>query len=210
MSAKVDARRLAREERVSLAELLADLRPEEWERTSLCADWSVRQVAIHVVSYDELGWAGLPLAFLRGAFRVDSINAQVLSRYEDLDSAGIVDLVRRSEEPRGLTSAMGGAVALTDGLIHQQDIRRALDRPRSIPAERITAALAVALKAPTVPARKNTAGLRLMATDIDWSHGRGDEVTGPAEALLMAAAGRSVALSDLSGPGLSRLRGRGG
>ena len=34
-----------------------------------------------------------------------------------------------------------------------------------------------------------------------WSHGTGPEVTGPAEAVLMALAGRVEALEDLDGPG---------
>jgi hypothetical protein len=41
--------------------------------------------------------------------------------------------------------------------------------------------------------------VKLTATDIDWSHGNGPEVTGPAEALVMMMAGRLVALDDLSG-----------
>ena len=50
-------------------------------------------------------------------------------------------------------------------------------------------------------AKKRIAGLKLTATDMDWSHGNGPEVTGPAEALVMMMAGRSVALDDLSGEG---------
>ena len=47
-----------------------------------------------------------------------------------------------------------------------------------------------------------------MATDVDWTSGDGDEVTGPGEALLMAVAGRPHALSDLGGDGLPTLRKR--
>jgi hypothetical protein len=42
----------------------------------------------------------------------------------------------------------------------------------------------------------------------DWSTGRGPEFRGPAESILMAIAGRSDALDELSGPGLSTLTGR--
>jgi len=48
----------------------------------------------------------------------------------------------------------------------------------------------------------------LTATDTDWSHGSGPEVSGPALSLLLAVAGRRPALDDLSGPGLDLLRGR--
>jgi hypothetical protein len=54
-------------------------------------------------------------------------------------------------------------------------------------------------------AKKRIVGLRLTATDMDWSHGNGPEVTGPAEALVMMMAGRLVALDDLSGEGKAAL-----
>jgi hypothetical protein len=47
--------------------------------------------------------------------------------------------------------------------------------------------------------------VRLVASDSDWSHGKGAEVRGSGEALLMAMAGRRDALKDLSGPGTTDL-----
>ncbi len=51
-------------------------------------------------------------------------------------------------------------------------------------------------------------GLSLAAVDLDWAAGRGARVEGPAEALLMGMAGRSVALAELDGPGVGVLAGR--
>jgi hypothetical protein len=48
-------------------------------------------------------------------------------------------------------------------------------------------------------------GVRLVATDLDWGHGKGPEVRGSGEALLMAMAGRRAALDDLDGPGKAKL-----
>jgi hypothetical protein len=53
--------------------------------------------------------------------------------------------------------------------------------------------------------KKRIAGLKLTATDMDWSHGQGPEVRGPTEALVMMMAGRMVALDDLSGEGKATL-----
>lgn len=47
-------------------------------------------------------------------------------------------------------------------------------------------------------AKRRIAGLQLMATDMDWPHGHGGELTGPAGALVMMMAGRLVALDNLS------------
>jgi hypothetical protein len=52
------------------------------------------------------------------------------------------------------------------------------------------------------------AGLKLVATDIDWSGGDGPSIEGVGEALVLAASGRKVALADLSGEGVTILSGR--
>jgi uncharacterized protein (TIGR03083 family) len=120
----------------------------------------------------------------------------------------VVDLVARCQEPRGLTAGFGGGIALCDGTIHHQDIRRALHLHRAIGEQQLRAVLDFAQTAPTLPVRKNSRGLRLVATDVDWTSGSGPEVTGPGEAILMATAGRYQALADLSGEGLATLRRR--
>ena len=80
--------------------------------------------------------------------------------------------------------------------------------PRTIPQERLRPVLDFALSAPTIPAKANAKRLRLVATDLEWEHGDGDEVTGTGEALLMAVAGRASALTELDGPGLATLAAR--
>ena len=53
-----------------------------------------------------------------------------------------------------------------------------------------------------------TQGLRIEATDLDWSHGEGDLVRGRGEALALGIAGRPVAYDDLEGAGVGLLRSR--
>jgi uncharacterized protein (TIGR03083 family) len=205
---KPDLMPLAEEERADLLALLRELTPAQWDAQSLCTGWRVRDVAIHIVSYDELSKAGTAATFLRGGLRTGRVNEVALTRYKDLDTNGIVDLVARNQRPSGLPSGFKGGIALTDGTIHRQDIRRALGLPRAIPEHRLVPTLTFSLGAPTLPSKGNSRGLTLVATDVDWTVGNGPEVTGPGEALLMAAAGRAHALADLSGEGLSTLRER--
>jgi uncharacterized protein (TIGR03083 family) len=96
-------------------------------------------------------------------------------------------------------------IALVDGMIHQQDIRRPLGQPRVIPPERLHRVLNNALSSPATRGARRTRGARLIATDLDWSHGDGPEVTGPAEALLMAMTARPDAFDQLAGPGKALL-----
>jgi uncharacterized protein (TIGR03083 family) len=199
---------LAEAERADLLALLRDLTAAQWDAQSLCPEWRVRDVATHVVSYDQLSRVETVATFLRGGLRTSRVNEVALSRYRDLDPSGIVDLVAGNQRPRGLPSGFKGGIALTDGTIHHQDIRRALGLTRSIPHGRLVAVLGFALRAPTLPAKRNAKGLKLTATDIDWTTGEGPEVRGPGEALLMALAGRGHALGELSGAGLPTLRDR--
>jgi hypothetical protein len=55
-------------------------------------------------------------------------------------------------------------------------------------------------------ARHRLRGVRLFATDTDWSAGAGPELHGPIGMLLLLLTGRtSTALPHLSGPGLLTL-----
>jgi uncharacterized protein (TIGR03083 family) len=95
-------------------------------------------------------------------------------------------------------------------VIHQEDVRRPTDIRRHYPE----ATLRACLDFTTSPLgnvgvadsmRRRGRGLHLVVTDIDWSTGTGPEVAGPGAALLLAIAGRTDALRDLTGPGLPLL-----
>ena len=59
-----------------------------------------------------------------------------------------------------------------------------------------------------IGAKNRIAGLRLRATDVDWSRGDGPEVEGPITSLVMAMTGRKAAIGDLSGEGVATLSSR--
>jgi uncharacterized protein (TIGR03083 family) len=197
---------MARDERQDFAAFLEGLTSEQWDSPTLCESWRVRDVAIHTVSYDELGMTGLVRRFLKGRLSTDRINAIGVADYADRSPEQIVAMIRSCTEPHGLTGGFGGRIALTDGMIHQQDIRRPLRLPRIIDPERLRTALDFARFAPTIRGAWRARGVRLVATDLEWSHGKGPEVRGCGEALLMAMAGRRDALDDMDGPGKSALQ----
>ena len=59
-----------------------------------------------------------------------------------------------------------------------------------------------------IGSKRRIAGLTLRATDAEWSHGTGPEVSGPILSLVMAMTGRKVAADDLTGEGVATLRSR--
>jgi uncharacterized protein (TIGR03083 family) len=98
---------------------------------------------------------------------------------------------------------------LLDVLVHGQDIALPLGRSRPMPPA------AAAVAAQTVwdirfpfRARKRLAGLRLSATDTDWTVGSGAPVEGPVAALLLLVTGRDAAWDQLIGDGARTLRRR--
>ena len=66
-------------------------------------------------------------------------------------------------------------------------------------------ALWTALFAPVVRGVVRARDVRLVGTDLDWAFGRGPEVRGTGEALLMAIAGRRGLAGELTGAGADRL-----
>lgn len=199
---------LARHERADLARLLAGLDEQEWNAPTLCTQWRVRDVVAHVISYDVLSPVHLVGRFLLGAVTLTSPGSIGVEQAASLSTSELLLRLETHLTPTGLTAGFHGAIGLTDGLIHHQDIRRPLGRRRAIPAERLRPALDFALRSPRLPARRLTRGLHLVATDLDWASGEGPEVSGQGEALLMAAAGRAGVTPELDGPGVQILEQR--
>ncbi|MCO1574644.1 maleylpyruvate isomerase family mycothiol-dependent enzyme [Crossiella sp. SN42] len=196
---------LAIQERAEFADFLDTLTAEQWAAQTLCSGWTTRELVAHVISYDDAGIAGSFRRLARGGFSLARTNQLGVTEYAARSPAELVGLLRTHRRPRGLTAAFGGMIALVDGLVHQQDIRRPLGLPREIPAERLRTALRLALLAPPLGAFRRVRGLRLVAADLDFTRGSGPEVRGPGEALLMAVSGRGHALDELSGPGVPLL-----
>lgn len=201
--------RLVVEERQDLLAFLQSLTPNQWESPSLCAGWRVKDVAGHLL-VDEPVQAGmfrriLPL-LATGKLSPNQLNAAWISRTRPWTSERIVDMFQEdSVRTVGLVGhLLGAAVALRALVIHHQDMRRPLHMERVLPRDRLVATLDALLArkgSASVGSRSRARGLRLQAVDVGWSHGDGPLVVGPGEAIIMALAGRGVALSALAGDG---------
>jgi uncharacterized protein (TIGR03083 family) len=198
----------AERERAELLSLLLTLEEGEWRIPSLCAGWSVRDVVAHLLSYEGLGMREVASRMARGRLMLTRTNAIALQEYRDATPDELVQRLRTFPRPTGLTAGLGGGIGLVDGVIHQQDIRRPLHRPRFIDAERLRYALKFTITSPALRGFWKVRGVRVIATDVDWAYGRGPEARGPGEAVLLAMAGRRDATHDLVGPGREILQRR--
>jgi uncharacterized protein (TIGR03083 family) len=191
--------------RESFADRAESFTEAQWDTPSLCASWRVRDVAAHTIVPEKFSLVrGLP-QMLRAGFNLNRMLAEDAVRR---GSAPIPELLVAYREGIPRQSLPPGRTALnllTDLVIHCQDMFRPLGLTYPYPSEVLLSVADTIYNDRGLGGPTRTAGLRLTALDIDWSVGDGPEVTGPAEALVLATAGRSVVLSDLAGPGLSLL-----
>jgi uncharacterized protein (TIGR03083 family) len=197
---------MAFDERTDLARFLDTLTPQEWHMPSLCEKWTVKDVVAHMLSYEELSPLGLVKRFAKGG--VVRANEVGVAEFASMSPQELMDFLGRHLRPQGLTAGFGGMIALVDGTVHHQDIRRALGHPRTVPVDRLERILPLVPGNPRLGAGRRIRGLRLEATDVAWQHGEGPQVSGTGEALLMAMTGRHAVLGELSGPGQATLAGR--
>ena len=207
-----DFRALHDAENADFSAFLHTLDVEDWERTTLCAGWRVRDVVGHILYGQELKLWTLPWKLARFGFSSDrsgrhySIQRAEGRRPEDL----LYEFDHRNPWS-GTSRVFPPHLNLMDRLVHHQDIRRALGRPRVVQLERMSPLLPYLPKLGQVfRSKRRMRGLRFDATDADWSWGdaAAPAVHGPAEAILMATLGRGQALDDCDGDGVAVLRER--
>ena len=197
------------EERSALADDLEKLDAGRWDVQSLCSEWKVRHVVGHLIAGAELK-AG---PFLAGLFKSGmNFNRFMAREGLALGAAPPDDLLRQFRKTIGMHRAPPGAnseVMLIDIVCHSGDIRRPTGMTRSVPeAALLTVADTVKRIGFPFRAKKRIAGLRMSATDSDWSAGDGPTVEGPLASLILVMAGRIAPLADLSGEGTQILRAR--
>jgi uncharacterized protein (TIGR03083 family) len=195
-----DRQQLVLDERRDIHQFLSGLTAEQWDTPSLCGDWTVLEVAAHLSSFLGVTRLGLLTRALRFGTSTRGSNARSSAAWAKSGTASVIDALDDAR-PLGLGYFMP-AWALFEAVVHHEDIRRPLDARRVIPEDRLRVALTVVCRLPTgTGGNQRARTVTLRATDMAWSVGTGPEVKGPAEAILMALAGRSVALENLDGPG---------
>jgi uncharacterized protein (TIGR03083 family) len=199
------------DERRGFADLVDTLTPQQLATPSLCGGWTVHDIAAHLVVplLTGLGTVAIEMAKARGNF--DRANMALTRSMARKSPAELASLLRRHAGSHFTPPGLDSIAPLTDAIIHGQDARRPLGIVREIPPARLLAILnfqVSPLASRGFVPKGRTAGLRFAASDLDWSQGDGPLVQGAAEALMMALAGRRVALDELSGQGLAAFTAR--
>ncbi len=196
------------EERAALMELLDTLTPEQWDFRSLCTEWRVRDVVGHMLSETQMTVARLALGMIASGFRPNRYIAKDAKRRGDAPVMEILRDYRNMLTSRSHLPGLSSLSMLEDIVVHQLDIRRPLDRKRSVPEQRMITVASDLRASRFFPGAKLFQDLRATATDAEWSAGDGPEVAGHIEALVLTLSGRFVALDELQGDGVPTLRKR--
>jgi uncharacterized protein (TIGR03083 family) len=209
MVSSMDTWEAIRTERASLADALAGLPDDAWDRPSWCAGWSVREVVAHLIATAQMTPPAFMAKLTASGFRFPVMSAKEIRRITEGRSNA--DLVATYRAHIGTRNAPPGPPAswLGETIVHGEDIFGALGPYREHPVDHVTAvADFYAGSNLLIGAKTRIAGVTLRATDAAWTHGTGPEVSGPAIALVMAMTGRTASLKDLTGDGVAVLQTR--
>ena len=177
-------------ERAWMADTLEGLSAEQWEQPSLCEGWTVRDVGAHIaMAQARMGELLGPM--LRQGFRYDAIIKYAAVR-SPRSHEEIVATIRGFLGSRRKAPMITDLEPLIDILVHNQDIAVPLGVEHRMPPVAAAAAADRVLSTPWPLRRwKASDGIRLVATDTDWSWGSGQVVESTMQEHLLLLTGRT-------------------
>lgn len=198
---------LVASERRALADLVEDLTAEQLSTQSLCGKWTVKDVAAHVMVGPTSSAMEFVKALVKGRGSFDAANEHLVARRRSLSQTEIVAVLREHADSHFSPPTMDWHAPMTDVLVHREDIVVPLGLPSDRPPEPWQHSLDFLMtrKARTGFVPGPLPELTYAATDIEWSHGTGPVVSGPAAALGAVLCGRAAVVDRLSGPGAETL-----
>jgi uncharacterized protein (TIGR03083 family) len=195
-------------QRRDLADVLASLPEQDWDTPSLCAGWRVREVVAHLTMpfrYTPERY-GQEMAKSGGDFTAMADRCAKEDAAE-LPAAELTAVLRANADNPWCPPGGPPESPLTHDVIHGLDFTVPLGVGWRVPADR----LFLVLQGVTSPVAighfgVDLTGVQLTADDLDWSFGSGDLVTGRAQDLVLAIAGRQLPPGALRGSAATRLR----
>jgi uncharacterized protein (TIGR03083 family) len=195
-------------ERKALAADLDGITAQQWDTTSMCTEWTVRDVLAHMTASTRLSAASFFPKLIGSGFSLTKMQRKDIARERgsspDDTLRNFKSVMESKGRPPGPVDTMLGEV-----IVHSQDIRRPLGISHQYATDAVVQVADFYKKSNLIiGTKRRIAGVALKATDADWSYGDGPLVSGPIVSLVSAMTGRKQALDDLTGDGVATLRGR--
>ncbi|HET6988667.1 MAG TPA: maleylpyruvate isomerase family mycothiol-dependent enzyme [Kribbella sp.] len=192
-------------ERTDLADLLAQLPDDDWDKPTLCAGWRVRELVAHITMPFRLSMPGFLAGMVRAGGKFDRFADRRARRdARELSAAELVECLRQNIDHPWKPPGGGYQGALSHDVIHGLDVTVALGIDRQVPANRMRLILDDMNPRQLKYFGVDLTGIQLQATDLDWTYGTGEPVTGTAQDLLLVLCGRTLPPNHLTGPAAAR------
>ena len=197
------------QERQALIDDLESIKPAQWNTQSLCEEWSVHDLLAHLVDDAKTSRKNFIFGLVRSGFNMDRLSRIGVKKEKRASPSETLNAYKAVKE-RTTSAPAPLASRLVEIIVHGEDIRRPLNIPHEYPMPAIIAGIEYQLATSDVVggSKGRAAGLHLVASDTDWSHGSGALVRGEAIEILMALTGRPVPYDALTGDGACVLRAR--
>ncbi len=205
----MDTWQMVDDERAALVDDLAAFADDQWDIESLCSGWKVRHVVGHLIGGADIKMGPFLIAMVKSGMSFDRAIAREGIALGAAPPKQLCQQFRKTVGVRRTPPGQKPEIVLTDLVCHCGDIRRPTGVTRTVPESTLlTVANTVKGIAFPLQTKKRIAGLRMSATDCDWSTGDGPAVRGPLASLILVMAGRAAPLDDLSGEGTQTLHDR--
>ena len=196
--------------RRDLADMVEGLSEEQLNQQSLCDAWTAQGVFCHVTGFVETPLPRFMWTIAKNRGDFGKASQEMANTQLQRPIADVISSLRSKSTKSAALPTFPEEMTIADTAVHTQDIRRPLGLEGSLDEQTIKIGLDFItthkLGTTLIQDRPPLDGVKMVATDMDWSLGEGAEISGPGESLLMAVARRDSALDELSGPGLDRWR----
>jgi uncharacterized protein (TIGR03083 family) len=195
-------------QRRAVADVLASLDDEQWATGSLCAGWTIREVAAHLGMPFEVSTRALLWRLIKAKGNFNKVTDDYARAGATGPTARLVAALRDNAEHRFTPPGLGPEAPLTDIVVHGLDIGVPLAHTPPLPSDTANTVLGFLMTPRATRGflpKDRVPGLHYESTDTGWSAGSGPTVAGPAASLLLTLTGRHAGLQDLSGDGANEL-----
>jgi uncharacterized protein (TIGR03083 family) len=208
--------------RRALAEALSQMPADQWHGASLCAGWTPAHVLAHQTMPFRISEAEFMAGMQQCGGDFTKFSDEIAERDSNIPPSELVAVLRENADNAWAPPGGGLAGALSHDVIHGLDISWLPGLAYEIPVQAMTMVLDsitgpltppedAVVAADVNPSAVRTTlfgfpldGIRVSATDLDWSAGQGAELCGRSRDLLPLLAGRKISRELFSGPGADR------
>lgn len=196
--------------RRDMADMVEGLSEDQLGQQSLCDAWTARGVLCHVTGFVETPLPKFMWTIAKNKGNFDEASQEMANTQLARPVADVIASLRTKSTKSAALPTFPEEMTITDTAVHSQDIRRPLGLEGSLDENTVKTSLDFItthkLGTTLIQKRPPLDGVKMVATDMEWSFGDGAEISGPGESLMMALARRDVALDELSGPGVELWR----